>query len=327
MRRRSALVACATVGWAAAMPSHGQRRAGVPRVALILTASAEATRPFREQFVAGMRDAGQITGETYELQVLLGDGDPARSEAHLRRAVAERAAVIVVGGLLLARQARDATSTIPVVVATGSDLHEAGIVRSLARPGGNITGISDLTDEAAVKRLELTRAALPNARTVALLTNPDFPATPKIESRVTAAAQALGLTVLRLQARDRPSMVRAVDSLRDGRADVLLVGGDALMTANRAEVIKRALAARVPVVYYWPRTAEQGALFSLQPDVEDNFRRAAGYVDRILRGTPPGELPIQQPTRYELVVNAKVARSLGIVLPGSFLLRADRVIE
>ena len=327
MQRRSVLVVCAAVGWATALSARGQSNAAAPRVALILTGGAASTRLFRDQFVAGMRDAGQIDGETYVLRVMLGDGEPARSEAHLRQAVAERVSVIVVGGLLLARQARDATSTIPVVVATASDLQEAGVVKSLARPGGNITGISDLADEAAVKRLELTRAALPNARTVALLTNPDFPATPKIESRVTAAAQALGLTVLRLQARDRPSMARAVDSLRDGRADVLLVGGDALMTANRAEVIERALAARVPVVYYWPRTAEQGALFSLQPDVEDNFRRAAGYVDRILRGSPPSELPIQQPTRYELVVNAKVARSLGIVLPGAFLLRADRVIE
>jgi putative ABC transport system substrate-binding protein len=327
MRRRSVLVACAAAGWAAALPARGQAKAAAPRVDLILTGGAGSTRLFRDQFVAGMRDAGQIAEETYVLRVMLGDGDPARSEAHLKQAIAERPAVIVVGGLLLARQARDLTSTIPVVVATGSDLQDAGIVRSLARPGGNITGISDLTDEAAVKRLELTRAALPDAKTVALLTNPDFPATPKIESRVTAAAQPLGLTVLRLQARNRSSMVRAMDSLRDGRADVLLVGGDALMTANRAEVIERALAARVPVVYYWPGTAEQGALFSLQPDVEDNFRRAAGYVDRILRGTPPRELPIQQPTRYELVVNAKVARSLGIVLPGEFLLRADRVIE
>jgi putative ABC transport system substrate-binding protein len=327
MQRRQFFVAAVPAGWAVATPARSQSKASLPRVAFILTGNAQATRTFRERFVGGMRDAGQIEGETYILEVMLGDGDPARSELHLNEAVAARVDVLVIGGLLLARLAREATSTIPVVVATAGDLVDAGIVRSLARPGGNITGISDLADEIAVKRLELTKAALPNARTVALLTNPDFPATPKIESRVTAAARVLGLKILQLHARDRPTMVRMVDSLRDSRADALLVGGDALLTANRAEVIERSLTVRVPVVYYWPGTAEQGALFSLHPDVDDNFRRAAGYVDRILRGARPGDLPIQQPTRYELVVNAKTARTLGLKLPGAFLVRADRVIE
>lgn len=327
MQRRWFLVAGVPAGWAAATVARGQAKLGLPRIAFILTGNAASTRTFRESFVDGMRQAGQVEGETYVLQVMLGDGDPARSAVHLKEAVAARAAVLVIGGLLLARQARQATSTIPVVVATAGDLVDAGIVQSFARPGGNVTGISDLADEAAVKRLELTKAALPKARTVALLTNPDFPATATFESRVAAAARVLGLAIVQLHARDQAAMARAIDGLRDGRADALLVGGDALLTANRAEVIERSLAARVPVVYYWPGTAEQGALFSLHPDVNDNFRRAAGYVDRILKGARPGDLPIQQPTRYELVVNAKVARSLGIVLPGAFLLRADEVIQ
>jgi putative tryptophan/tyrosine transport system substrate-binding protein len=200
-------------------------------------------------------------------------------------------------------------------------------VSSLARPGGNITGISDLADEATVKRLELIKAALPKATRVALLTNPQFPATPKIEARVAAAAPSLGLTITRIHVVDRATLSGAFDRLREPRPDALLVGGDSLLTANRADVIERALKLRIPVVYYWPGTAERGALMSLQPDVIDNFRRAAGYVDKILKGAHPGELPIQQPTRYELVVNAKVAKALGLTLPQALLLRADRVID
>jgi putative ABC transport system substrate-binding protein len=274
-----------------------------------------------------MRQAGHVEGRTYRLQVRLGGGEPARSAQHVKQAIAERPDVLVVAGLIDARLARDSTSTVPVVVATSGDLLDAGVVPSLARPGGNITGISDLADEATVKRLELIKAALPTATRVALLTNPNFPATPKIESRVEAAAPSLGITITRIHAADRLALAGAMDRLRVARADALLVGGDSLLTANRGEVIERAAKLRIPVVYYWPGTAEQGALMSLQPDVVDNFRRAAGYVDKILKGARPGELPIQQPTRYELVVNAKIAKTLGLTLPQAFLLRADRVID
>jgi putative ABC transport system substrate-binding protein len=323
MRRRAL---CLTGLWAArAWPAWALAR--LPLVVMILTGNADATRSAREHFIDGMRHAGQVEGRTYSLQVRLGDGEPARAEQLLKQAVAEAPQVLVVAGLIQARQARDLTATIPVVVATGGDLVDAGVVASLARPGGNITGVSDLADEATVKRLELTKAALPKATRVALLSNPDFPATRKVEARVEAAAPRLGLEVTRVQVSDRTALARAIDSLNPARTDALLVVGDALLTANRAEVIERALALRVPVVFYWPGTAELGALFSLQPDVNDNFRRAAGYVDKILKGTKPGDLPIYQPTRYELVVNLRVARTLGIVLPRSFLLRADKVIE
>ena len=180
--------------------------------------------------------------------------------------------------------------------------------------------------EATIKRMELLKAALPNASRVAFLVNPEFPATPKIEARVKSAAPLLGFDVTWLYAKDRASLVQALDALEKSPADALFVT-EAVAVQHAEELIRRATAPRVPVVHFWPGTAEQGALLSYHADVQDNFRRAAGYVDKILKGAKPGDLPVYQPTRYELVVNVKVARSLGLTLPQTFLLRADRVIE
>lgn len=225
------------------------------------------------------------------------------------------------------RRASEATKTVPIVVATSGDLVYAGVVASFARPGGNVTGITDLVDELAVKRLELLKELVPRLSRVALLNNPEFPATAKIESRVRAAAGTLGITVLPLYAKDRASLARAVDSLEKLRPGALLIGGDALFTANAQQIIDRATALGVPVAHYWPGTAEMGALFSHQADIHKNWERAAYYVDRILKGTHPSDLPIEQPTRYELVVNRKAAMASGITIPSTVILRADRVIE
>ena len=292
---------------------------------MVMQNAEEAARPWVDSFREGMRQAGQVEGKTFAIDFLYGRLDPARSEALHRQAVDERPDVLVVGGLSAARLMRSLTSTIPVVVATAGDLVDAGVVASLARPGGNITGISDLADVAAVKRLELVRAALPNAKRVALITNPKFPGTPRIESRVEEAAPKLGFTITRLHASDRATLAAAIDSMAKARPDALLVGGDPLF--NSAAFMEPAAAARVPVFHYWQGTAQLGALVSYEVDVLDNFRRAAGYVDKILKGAKPGDLPIHQPTRYKLVVNARTAQSLGLAIPQALLQRADEVIR
>jgi putative ABC transport system substrate-binding protein len=291
---------------------------------MILGGTEKSSAPFVESFLEGMRQAGQVRGRS--VQIDLRYAGFAAVRPLINEVVADSPVVLVVGGLSAARYAHDATTTVPVVVATSSDLADAGIVQSLAHPAGNITGISDLTDEIAVKRLELLKAALPNASRVVLLVNPEFPATPKIEGRVQAAATSLGLKVSSLSAKDRPSLEKALESLEKSRPDAL-VATDALAVQHAAELITRATALRVPVVHFWPGTAEQGALLSYQADIHDNFRRAASYVDKILKGAKPGDLPIYQSARYELVVNASAARALGLTLPRSFLHRADRVIQ
>ena len=301
-----------------------QKATTLPRVVVVLGGNEGSGGPFAQSFLEGMRQTGQVQGRTVQIEVRYVEFAGVRGL--INDSVAESPAVLVVGGLTAARYARDATTTVPVVVATSSDLADAGIVQSLSRPGGNITGITDLTDEITAKRLELAKAALPHASRVVLLVNPEFPATPKVESRAQTAAPLLRLTVTSLSAKDRASLETALDSLGKSPPDALIVT-DALAVQLAAELIRRATALRVPVVHFWPGTAEQGALLSYQADIHDNFRRAAGYVDKILKGTKPSELPIYQSARYELVVNARVARAFGLTLPSTFLARADRVID
>ncbi len=324
LRRAFLSASMAVVAMAVA---QAQPRDAPPLVVFVQPGTAESSGPLVEVFRDGMRAAGQVEGQSFRFEVWYAGGDTDRLPALSRAAAAKRPAVIVVAGLIGARVARAATTTVPIVVATSSDLADAGLVNSLAKPGGNVTGVSDLTAEATVKRLELLKAALPGARRVALLVNPQFPGTPAVVARVSAAAAALGIAIERVEFDDRASLRSRIDGLAGRRPDAILVAGDSVATTWRADAIERASAARIPIVYYWPGTAEAGALFSYQADQRDNYRRAAGYVDRTLKGSAPGDLPVYQPDRYELVVNARVTRKLGLDLPKPFLLRAERVIQ
>jgi putative ABC transport system substrate-binding protein len=323
MDRRGILGALACVLAALHFDARTQGRT-VPRVVLLLPQSDAASRPLIESFRQGLREAGQVEGQSLILEVRHGSPERGAPDGLLRDTLREHPDVLVVGGLYAAKLARELTSTIPVVVATSSDLVDAGVVASFARPGGNITGVSDLVDEAAVKRLELIRAALPGAKRVALLVNPAFPATPKIERSVGEAARRLGLTIVPLRTGNRAELAAAIDSMALARPDALLVGGDPLF--NDGSFIARANALRVPVVHYWQGTAEKGALISYEADVRDNYRRAAGYVDKILKGAKPSELPIHRPNRYTLKLNLTAARTAGVEVPEAFRLRADEVI-
>jgi putative ABC transport system substrate-binding protein len=328
VKRREVMLGLLAIVTAIATQAGAQTTASpVPRVVIISGGDEVFFRPFRDSFLRGMRALGLAEGRTFRLEVQYAHGEPARSVTMIREVIAGRPDVLVVAGLTNAQRAREATKTVPVVVATSSDLVDAGIVASFAHPGGNITGITDLADEATAKRLELLKARIPNLSRVALLNNPEFPATAKVESRVRAAAGTLGITVLPLYAKDRASLTLAVESLGKLRPGALLIGEDTLFTSNARQIIERATALRVPVAYYWPGTAEMGALFSHHADIQKNYERAAYYVDRILKGTKPSELPIEQPTRYELVLNRKVATTFGITIPSTVLLRADRIID
>lgn len=328
MKRHELILGLLAIGIAVATHAGAQTTASLlPRVVIISTGDEAFFRPFGNRFLHGMRELGHAEGKTFRLEVKYAHGEPTRSVTLIQEAIASRPDVLVVSGLTNARRAREATKTVPVVVATSSDLVDAGIVASFARPGGNLTGMTDLADEAAAKRLELLKELIPKLSRVALLNNPEFPATAKIENRVRAAAGTLGITVLPLYAKDRASLALAVDSLGKLRPGALLIGGDALFTTNAQQIIERATALRVPVVHYWPGTAEMGALFSHHADIQKNFERAAYYVNRILKGTLPSDLPIEQPTRYELVLNRKVAMAFGITIPSTMILHANRVIE
>jgi putative ABC transport system substrate-binding protein len=323
VNRRAALMVMAAL---AAGAARGQA-ARPPHIVFVSNRGKPDAAPYVDGFVAGMRELGYVQGREYTLRVLYADNEQARIGPAVREAVATRPAILIVTGLYAARQARDATRTVPVIVATGSDLVDSGVVRSYARPGGNITGVADLTDEAAAKRLELLKAALPKATRVGVVVNPEFPAAPKIERSLRTVAQGLGVELVTARANDRSSLLAAIDSLARGRVDAIHFAGDNNATAHAVEGIAHATAQRVPVAHYWPGTAEAGALFSYQTDVFGNFQRAAWYADRILKGAKPGDLPIELPRRYELIVNRKAATALGIALDNAFVLRADRIID
>ena len=308
MERRAALLALMV----AALAVTARAQPAPPRIAFVSNRTPEDFAPFMQRFVAGMRQLGYVENVNYVLEVRYANNEQTQIAPAIKDAVASRPAILMVTGLYAARQARDATRTIPVIVATGSDLVDSGIVRSYAKPGGNITGVADLADEASVKRLELLKAALPKATRIGLVTNPDFPATPKVEKALGAAAPRLGVTLVTVRANDRKSLLAALDSLGTAHVDAVLFGGDNNTTSNAAEAIGRATLLRLPVAFYWPGTAEMGALFSYQADVHGNFERTAWYADRILKGAKPGDLPIELPKRYELVVNRKAATALGI---------------
>jgi len=219
-----------------------------------------------------------------------------------------------------------ATSDIPIVFALAADPVGSGLVASLARPGGNVTGLSLQQTDAGGKRLELLREVVPGLRRLAIMGNVGYSGSVLEMSEVQETAHTLGLEVTRSEIRRAEDIAAAVEALK-GRADALYVVGDSLVDANRISINTLALSARLPTMHIVKEAVEAGALMSYGPNFPDLYRRAADYVDKILRGAKPADLPVEQPTKFELVLNAKTAKSLGLAIPPSMLVRADEVIE
>ncbi len=234
--------------------------------------------------------------------------------------------VIVTAGTEAVLAARQATSAIPIVFGTASDPVGTGLVASLARPGGNVTGLSNQSAELAGKRLELLREVLPGLRRLAIMANIGSPIGVLEMRDVQAAARTLGIEVAPLEIRRAEDIAPAFEALKV-QVDALYVVGDALTAANRTRIITLALGARLPTIFNTRDFVQAGGLMSYAPNYPAQFRRAAELVDKILRGTKPGDIPVEQPTKFELVLNLTTAKALGLTIPKSFLLRADEVIE
>lgn len=324
MKRRDLLIAAAAL---VALPARSQQRAKLRRLAVVTFRDRESFRPLVDSLLAGLREYGYVEGKSIELDVRYGSGVQEEMPKLLRDALAAKPDVVVVGGVVNARLAKQATTTVPIVVYVMSDPVEAGIVVSFGRPGGNLTGLADLADETTLKRLEFAAAAVPKARTLLLFLDPAFPATKRVEGRLKGAAAALKLPIVPVFVSDRAAVEKALGALDTSRGEVLVAGPTSLLVQNAKLLIDGALARGVPVVHFWTGTAEQGALLSHGVDVHQNLRRSGFYVDRILKGARAGDLPIEQPSKYELTLNLKTAKSLGITVPQAFLARVDRVIE
>ena len=272
-----------------------------------------------------LRELGWIEGRTVAIEYRWAEG---RSEPHVDVAaefVRLKVDVIVtMSGAVPAL--KQATSVIPIVFPIANDPVGSGLVASLARPGGNVTGLSNQGPDLASKRLELLRGVVPHLRRLAIIANVGYPAAVQERDDVDVAARTLGLQVVPLEVRRGEDIAPAFETL-NAQADALYVVGDALINANRTRIITFALGSRLPTIFNTRAYVQAGALMSYGPSFSDLFRRAAELVDKILRGAKPGDIPVEQPTKFDLVINLTTAKAIGLSVPESILLRADEVIE
>jgi len=301
------------------------QRAGKLSTIGFLGADASAFSPWTAAFVAHLRELGWIEGSTITIEYRWSQGRTERYAEIAAEFVRLKVDVIVTVGSAVPI-VRQATATIPIVFAVGIDPVGSGLVASLAQPGGNVTGLSIQASELAGKRLEIARELVPRLHRLAIMFNVGN-AQPVLEMGETqAAARMLGFEVVPLVIQRPEDIASAFQALKT-RADALYVAVDQLIVANRSSIITSALGARLPTIFSTRDFVKAGALMSYGPSYTERFRHAADYVDKILRGTKPGDIPVDQPTKFELVINLKTAKALGITIPQSVLRRADEVIE
>ncbi len=322
-RGRLFFVALTLALLAAPLAAEAQQPGKVPRIGVIRPGSPPD--PFAEAFLQGLRDLGYVEGRTIAIEYRWAQGNPERFSDLTEELVRLKVDVIVTTGPAGGFAAKGATGTIPIVVPVMADPVGAGLVASLARPGGNLTGLSMMSPELSEKRLELLKEAFPRVSRVAVLRDPRQAPT---DLRATeAAAGALGLHLQVLEVRDINDLEAALAAAKKGRAGALNVLPSGFFSAHRARIVEAVAKARLPAMYHHSDFVAAGGLMAYAPSFADLFRRAATYVDKILKGAKPADLPVEQPTKFELVINLKTARSLGLTIPQSVLVRADQVIQ
>ncbi len=319
---------------AAPLAAKAQQPAKVPRIGFLATSP---TNPNYEAFRQGLHEFGYVEGRNIAIERRYSEGKVERLPDLAAELVRHKVDVIVVdacGAPLNA--ASQATSTIPIVVAAcNDDLVATGLISSLARPGGNITGLSELTPELGAKRLELLKEAVPKVRRVAVLWNPTYSERFSASFRfwssdwteIRAAAQVLGITLQSVEVRGPDDFDTAFSAMSRERADSLIAFSDPLIVFHGRRVTDLAAKSRLPAVYASREVVDAGGLMSYGPSSTDMFRRAAVYVGKILKGAKPADLPMEQPTKFELVINLKTAKALGLTIPQSLLRRVDEVIR
>jgi putative tryptophan/tyrosine transport system substrate-binding protein len=326
MNRREVIT---LLGGAAAvwpLAAHAQQAAKVPTIGY-LGGSTPATESQRvAALVQRLRELGWIEGRDVAIEYRWAEGRTERAAEIAAEFVRLKVDLIFAGGTEPVLAAKKATAVIPIVFPTAADPVGTGIVASLARPGGNVTGLSTLGADLAVKRLEILRDIFPGLGRLAVMANIGAPGAVLQMHQFHAAARSLGLEVVPLEIRRTEDIAPALESLK-GRADALYVAGDALANLNRIRINTFALVARLPTIYVQREYVEAGGLMSYGPNFLDLHRRAADYVDKILRGAKPADLPVEQSTRFDLVINLVTARALGLTVPDKLLARADEVIE
>ena len=329
MRRREFITmlggaaAASSVSWPLA--ARAQQAGKLPTIGFLGASTPSNWSLWTAAFVQRMRELGWTEGRTVAIEYRWAEGRSERYTEIATEFVRLKVDVIVTVGTAVAA-AKQATSTIPIVFASAVDPVGSGMVASLAHPGGNATGLSVQSTELAGKRIELLREVLPNLRRLAIIADVGYSGSVLEAAEVQAAARKVGLDVDVLEIRHAKDIVPAFEALKSG-AQALYVCPDALVNANHARINTLALGARLPTIHPFREYLGAGGFMSYGVNNADMFRRAGDFVDKILKGTKPADLPVEQPTKFELVINLTTAKALGLKIPESFLLRADEVIE
>lgn len=328
MNRRDTVLGLLALS-AAPLVSHAQQLGKIWRVGFLVPRRRPDSidSDFIGAFPRGMRELGYVEGKNLVIEWRFADGQFERLPDLAAELVRLKVDVIVSGSSQAISALQKATTTIPVVMASSGDPIGSGFVKSLARPGGNITGLSNLTSDIGTKQLELLLSIVPKLSRVAVLVNPVNPSLATFLKNVQSAAQGVSVKVLPVEARTAREIENAFPAMTQGNASAVIVATDGLFVQQYRKIAELAAKNRLPSVSQLREYVEAGGLVSYGPNLAEQFRRAATYVDKIFKGAKPGDLPVEQSTKFELLINDKTAKALGLTISSELLSRADRVIE
>ena len=324
MKRKIIGFTLSAVLFALCFPAKAQQPGKVPRIGY---QSAGSSGEREEAFRQGLREQGYVEGQNIVIEWRFAQGKPDQVPRNAAELVQLKIDVIVTGGSTDTRAAKGATSTIPIVMTNDGDPVGTDIVASLARPGGNITGLATLSSELDGKRLELLKETLPGLSQVVALRGPGPQRSSVTQKETEVAARSLGLKLQFQDVKEPDDLNRAFEAITKARSGALIVTGGPFGRANRKRIVEFAAKSRLPAIYYRRDFVEDGGLMSYDANRNDLSRRAAVFVDKILKGAKPADLPVEQPTKFEFIVNLKAAKQIGLTIPPNVLARADRVIR
>ncbi len=304
-----------------------QQPAKVPRIGILTLVTASSAPRLFEAFRQGLREHGYVEAQNIGLEYRSAQGRAERFPALAAELVRMKVDVIVTESVQAALAAKHATQTIPIVMAVSSEPVAVGLVASFARPGGNVTGLALQVAGLSGKRLQLLKEATPKSTLVAVIWNPTNPAAAGALEETEAAAPSLGLRLRSVEVRGPGDLDAAFKAVTSARPSALITLADGMLFENRTRIVEFAAKSRLPAIFPERQFAEAGGLMTYGPSIASNFRRAATYVDKILKGAKPADLPVEQPTRFDLVVNLKTAKALGLTIPQSILVQATEVIQ
>jgi putative ABC transport system substrate-binding protein len=307
--------------------AQAQQAGKIPRIGYLDAVSLSVNAARTEAFRQGLRELGYVEGKNIVIEWRSAEGKLDRLPALASELVGLKVGVIVSAGASATRPAKEATATIPIVMTQDSDPVGTGLVASLARPGGNITGLSNFAPELSGKRLEILREVVPKLSRVAVLGASTTPANAPVMREIELAASALKLQLQYLEVLDSKDIETSFRAANKGRAQAVLTLGSAILTSRRAQIIALAVKNRLPATYHSSLFVEDGGLMFYGVNILDLDRRAATYVDKILKGRTPADLPVEQPMRFEFVINLIAAKQIGLTIPPNVLVRADKVIR